>query len=265
MDDANHIPQWSVLYGGNEFILFLIIPVVVDDHPRCILISSSVIDIRSAETPLFHLLLLMILTNKFYTQTQLVKELLLEGMATGLYDASEDSEEVWIECDASYQTGNLPKEWIRQGVSAVSNSQSLIQRSSGCALRPDRLISEYAAISASPAVDVSILPYGPLHLVFSRIGSPPQPAHSLFFTHYYAGATSNVYKSNTGVILKTWIPGYADTLRQEADIYQSLSRTQARSVIPTYLGYFELGNTQILLLSDVGPALDSFEQPIHVR
>jgi hypothetical protein len=88
MDDANHISQWAVLYRGNEFILFLIIPVVVDDHPRCVLISSSVIDIRSAETPLFHHHLLMILTNKFYTQTRLLEELFLEGMATGLYDAS---------------------------------------------------------------------------------------------------------------------------------------------------------------------------------
>lgn len=264
MDDANHIPHWAILYGGNEFIVFFIIPVTVDDHPRCIFVSSASINITDAQTPLFHLLVLMMLTNLHYTQTRLVDELSLQNMVTNVYDASKDSEEMWEKCkDRTLRSEGPAREWIRKGTPVPPIRQSLSQRFFDYNLRPNRL--EYASISAAPSVDVSIYPHGPLHIVFSRNDSSSQPTYPLSFTHHYTGATSNVYKSDRGVVLKTWIPGYADTLKKEADIYRMLSRTPARSVIPTYLGYFKHGHTQILLLSDVGPTLDSFEQPLHVR
>jgi hypothetical protein len=271
MDDPNHVPHWAILYGGNEFIIFLVVPILLNDHPRCILISSSVIAINDKVTPFFHLLLLTIITNDQYTQTQLISrllpptfELLPQGTSFEVYDASKDSEEVWVKnTDQSRQVTDIPREWIQKGTHVVPDSQSLSRRFLDYDLRPCRL--EYTSISVASSVDVSIYPHGPLHIVFSRNEASSQPTYPLSFTHHYTGATSNVYKSDRGVVLKTWIPGYADTLKKEADIYRLLSRTPARSVIPTYLGYFQHGHTQILLLSDVGLTLESFRQPLHVR
>jgi hypothetical protein len=166
--------------------------------------------------------------------------------------------------EQTHRSEGPSKFWVRIDTPTVSDSQYLFRRVFDYDLRPHRNImtSEHASISSVASVSISIFPQGPFGLVFSRADPSPGPPHPLLLRHYYTGGTSNVYKLDRRVVLKTWLPGYADDLQPEVDIYQTLSKSPARS---TFLGSFQHGNALILLLSDAGAVLESFDQPLRLR
>ncbi|CAG8669612.1 14144_t:CDS:2, partial [Acaulospora colombiana] len=64
MEDWGKGPRWAIIYGGNLYILYLVVPVVVGNTKRCLFISSGVLPIDSTEHPYLALKLYMMLSSR---------------------------------------------------------------------------------------------------------------------------------------------------------------------------------------------------------
>jgi hypothetical protein len=51
MDDWDKRPRWALIYGGNSYIVYLVLPILVGSTRRCTLISSGVLYIDDTECP----------------------------------------------------------------------------------------------------------------------------------------------------------------------------------------------------------------------
>jgi hypothetical protein len=62
MDDCAEGPHWAMVYGGNTYVLYLILPTLVDNTRRCTLISSGILDVEDTQCPFFAIMLYMLLS-----------------------------------------------------------------------------------------------------------------------------------------------------------------------------------------------------------
>jgi hypothetical protein len=62
MDDYAEGPHWAMIYGGNNYIIYLVLPVLVGGTRRCTLVSSGVLYIDDTQCPFFALMLYMLLS-----------------------------------------------------------------------------------------------------------------------------------------------------------------------------------------------------------
>jgi hypothetical protein len=62
MDNWPQGPRWALVYGGNSYIIYLVLPVLVGSTRRCTLISSGVLYIDDVNCPFPAILLFMVLS-----------------------------------------------------------------------------------------------------------------------------------------------------------------------------------------------------------
>jgi hypothetical protein len=74
MDNWANSPRWALVYGLNSYIIYLVLPVVVDNQRRCSFISSDVLCIDDVEQPYFALLFYMMISS-YMTHEKLVETL----------------------------------------------------------------------------------------------------------------------------------------------------------------------------------------------
>jgi hypothetical protein len=92
MDNWANSPRWALVYGLHTYIIYLVLPVVVDNQRRCSFISSGALSVYDVQQPYFALLLYMMLSS-YMTHEELVKTLgvkLPSGCHLGLPDEPKE-------------------------------------------------------------------------------------------------------------------------------------------------------------------------------
>ncbi|PVF97125.1 hypothetical protein CPB86DRAFT_466516 [Serendipita vermifera] len=62
MDGCGQGPRWAMLYQGNDYIIYLVLPVLAENTRRCTLISSGVLSIDDSRCPFLAVMLFMLLS-----------------------------------------------------------------------------------------------------------------------------------------------------------------------------------------------------------
>jgi hypothetical protein len=62
MDDWDEVPRWAMIYGGNNYTIYLVLPVLLGSTRRYTLVSSGVLNIDDTKCPFFALMLYMLLS-----------------------------------------------------------------------------------------------------------------------------------------------------------------------------------------------------------
>jgi hypothetical protein len=62
MDDWDEVPRWAMIYGGNKYIIYLVLPILVGGMRRCALVSSGVLYIDDIRCPFTAIMLYMLLS-----------------------------------------------------------------------------------------------------------------------------------------------------------------------------------------------------------
>ncbi|CAG8740471.1 3963_t:CDS:2 [Acaulospora colombiana] len=68
MDNWPEGPRWALVYGGNTYVIYLVLPVLVGGIRRCVLMSSGIGYIDDIRCPFPALLLFMVLTAQMSPQ-----------------------------------------------------------------------------------------------------------------------------------------------------------------------------------------------------
>jgi hypothetical protein len=154
--------------------------------------------------------------------------------------------------DEADQVKGIPRERVRKGTLHAPNCQSLTRRFFDYDLRPYRL--GYTPLPLHPSKWTSGPP------LFSKRLASPSYLSSLFYT---------LLRGRHFKCIQVRARGCPQDLAPRSYRYFeggrylpnaiSYSRSFRHSHVPWIFP------TQVLLLSDVGPSLDSFEQPLHVR
>ncbi|CAG8554805.1 2813_t:CDS:2, partial [Acaulospora colombiana] len=222
MDECEEKPRWAMIYGGNNYVIYLVLPVLVGSTRRCVLVSSGALSIDDTETPFVSIMMYMLLSSDM-SHESIAKTLGIEPIAGVLITASN-------------QIGEL----------------------NGNASEPAPVDFIYISSTLDPSAQ----------LPFTRLPSdlkPTEDSHygnedslNILLQYRIAGLASIVYQAN-GILAKTPLPSFESEFEDEVDTYRHLMRTKASQFIPTFYGCFKYRNAKIMILSDDGTSLQSFD------
>ncbi|CAG8717117.1 14286_t:CDS:2, partial [Acaulospora colombiana] len=226
MDDWANAPRWALVYGGNIYVLYLVIPMLVGQQRRCSFISSGSLSLDDWNEPYFALMLYM-MTSSHMTHEQLLQTLRIEVPSEYKLASPNQAN------DASTETASTR--------SIQNNSLSTIQ-------------TVYLSTPLGPPAGFPfhrLLDNG--RYITSRKSRSRRNIPALSLQHVVTETTSIVYRAN-GIIVKTASPKCQEQLDNEAKVYQHLMKTDAARYIPTFYGYFGYRTMKAIILSDEGPA-----------
>ncbi|CAG8532422.1 4215_t:CDS:2, partial [Acaulospora colombiana] len=229
MDNWPEGPRWALVYGGNTYVIYLMLPVLVDGIRRCVLMSSGVGYIDDTRCPFPALLLFMTLTAQMSPQN-LARTLNIEqplGYTIISDELGGDS----------------------QGVSNPLEAPAL------CTTRVVYLTTD---LDPSGRLPFSRLPLDRLH--DSSNGHDLDGNSPTFLLQHLASRNFDIVYRFNEFIVKTYLPRCEGYLENEAKVYQHLAATRASSFIPTFYGHFAYRHIKIIILSDEGPSLESFRE-----
>ncbi|PVF99814.1 hypothetical protein CPB86DRAFT_783192 [Serendipita vermifera] len=63
MDPSGSESRWGLVYSGNHYIIFLVIPIIVGNLRRCEVVSSNILTINDKRRPYIALMLYMLLSS----------------------------------------------------------------------------------------------------------------------------------------------------------------------------------------------------------
>ncbi|PVF98078.1 hypothetical protein CPB86DRAFT_393085 [Serendipita vermifera] len=223
MDNWAKCPQWGLVYGGNIYIIYLILPVMVGNQRRCSFISSGPLYIDDRKYPYFPLMLYM-MTSSHMTHDELVATLGVVIPSGCRLKSPKESNKAY------------PEPVFTKGCSSYSLSTAQVV---------------YFTTSLDPSTR---LPFRRLSFDDQIINHGPRPNRAdptFLLEHVITGTASIVYQAN-GFIVKTSRPKCQEYLDNEANIYRHLMKTNASKYIPTYYGCFAYRNLKAIILSDEG-------------
>jgi hypothetical protein len=120
MDDWTNSPRWALVYGLNTYIIYLVLPVVVNNQRRCSFISSGSLSIDDMEQPYVALMFYMMLSS-YMTHEELVETLGVEVPSGCKLRTLNDPKEVYTEVISAKSVENC-----RMFLYNLSNSHRLI-------------------------------------------------------------------------------------------------------------------------------------------
>ncbi|PVF99815.1 hypothetical protein CPB86DRAFT_261685 [Serendipita vermifera] len=95
MEECDEKPRWAMIYGGNSYVIYLVLPVLVGNTRRCALVSSGILHIDDTGSPFIAIMLYMLLSSDM-SHESISKTLDIKPPVGGLITASN-------------QNGELPK------------------------------------------------------------------------------------------------------------------------------------------------------------
>lgn len=231
MDNWPQGPRWAIAHGGNDYVIYLVLPVLVGNTRRCILMPSGVLSIDDTKCLFPALLLYMTLSAR----------LTLDGLLMALnIELPRGCSRVPFNDFAGKETADIVPQLGTFDPLALSTAQHVYLSTP---LNPSRQICA-VRLSLDRPDEIS-------H------GQPNGNSPSLMLQHYTSGYFNAVYRSGE-VIVKTSLPGWNQYFEYEARVYQYLTQSGASKFIPTFYGYFAHRHTKYIMVSYEGPPLKDF-------